>query len=440
MTEDPTSTQARLRASRPPGSRRNALAAVLSLVILMLVAWTAHALAVPSTPGTVTGNATYFDGLGAPYGGCGLPQANLDGQDFVALNVFNTPGDYSTYPRPIPASLAGNMGLFDNGLNCGRYVRVTIGDYCTGTNDGAQNQPFCRNGSWVTDAYDGAMLTMLVADSCGDSNAWCRDDPYHLDLHKDSLNRFVKNGAAVGDLYPNHWNNRQISWQFVQAPGYSGDIQIGFLQSAQVYWPAVSISHLQNGIHGVQYFSGGTWQTAKMNSDMGQSYIIGPTAAGGSQYQIRVADASDNLIDAGRIYNFSLPSSCNPSCGTPYTQVAYTTSTGPTPSPTPTVTDSPGACTASVTITNSWSGGYQAQVTVTAGSAPISSWTISFTLPAGDMIANSWNAVINLNGQALSGSNTSYNGSLSAGASTNWGMVVNGPGSTSPMAATCLAQ
>src|SRR5690349_20767872 len=103
----------------------------------------AQTLADPTAP--VTGNATYFDALGAPYGGCGLPQAQLDTQNFVALNVYNTPGDYAFYPRPIPASMADKIGLWDNGRNCGRWVQVSIGDYCTGVNDGAPGQSFCRN-------------------------------------------------------------------------------------------------------------------------------------------------------------------------------------------------------------------------------------------------------------------------------------------------------
>ncbi|MDG6106305.1 RlpA-like double-psi beta-barrel domain-containing protein [Dactylosporangium aurantiacum] len=172
----------------------------------------------PSTSGspgpggpTVTGNATHFDGLGAPYGGCGLPQAELDSQHFVALNVYNTPGDSSTYyPRPMAASLGSKIGAWDNGRNCGRWVTVTIDDYCTGLNDGAPGQPFCRGGSWIADGYNGATLTMLVADSCGDGNAWCRDDPHHLDLATGSLNAFTRNGAPVGDMYPTHWGNRRI--------------------------------------------------------------------------------------------------------------------------------------------------------------------------------------------------------------------------------------
>ncbi len=286
---------------------------------------------VASTPltltGTHTGNATWFSALGAPYGGCGVPQANLDSQNFVALNVQNTPGDYSTFlTRPIASPHVSAIGLFSNGLNCGRWVQVTIGNYCTGTNDGAINQPFCRNGSWVADKYNGATLTMLVADSCQDGNAWCRDDPNHMDLAQNALNQFVLNGQPVGNMYPNAWNNRQISWQFVAPPNYSGDIKIGFLQSANPYWSAISITHLANGIHGIEYYQNGTWINAPMDGDLGQDYIILPTTAAGSNYQIRVFDSSNQAINNGRIYNFSYPASCGSSCNGAYTAVTYTTS------------------------------------------------------------------------------------------------------------------
>jgi hypothetical protein len=45
------------------------------------------AIDVSGMPSPVTGNATWFTSLGQPYGGCGLPQANLDSQNFLALNV-----------------------------------------------------------------------------------------------------------------------------------------------------------------------------------------------------------------------------------------------------------------------------------------------------------------------------------------------------------------
>ena len=185
--------------------------APLTCILLLAYPFPAATLDTGDTPAPVTGNATWFDALGSPYGGCGLPQDELDSPHFVALNVYNTPGDYNFYPRPLTGDNLSKMGMWNNGHNCGRWIRVKVGDYCTGVNDGAPNQPFCRNGSWVADEYNGATLDMIIADSCGDSNAWCRDDPYHIDLAHASLNQFVLNGSQVGDLDSyNHYNYKMF--------------------------------------------------------------------------------------------------------------------------------------------------------------------------------------------------------------------------------------
>jgi hypothetical protein len=431
-------------------ARRRSLAIAVPAMVLALVAalilWQRPAGAL-----TVTGNATWFTSLGQPYGGCGLPQANLDSQNFVALNVFNTPGDYSNYPRPIPADQASKIGMWNNGLNCGRYVQVTISDYCTGINDGAPNQPFCRNGSFVPDAYNGATLTMIVADSCGDANAWCRDDPNHLDLAQASLNTFQLNGAPVGNMYPDHWNNRHITWQFVPAPNYTGDIKIGFLQGAQAFWPAIAISHLPNGIHGVEYLANGVWQSAQMDSDMGEAYIVGGTVAGGSQFQIRVRDASDALLNGGRVYSFSLPASCGTSCGPAYTEVPYTTSTGtsssgPSPSagPSAPVSPSPSApasppppgagCAATYRTTSSWQGGFQGEVTVTnTGTSATTGWAVTV---AGQTISQIWNATMTVSGSVVTAHNVSYNGALAPAGTTTFGYLANGAVTTPTLTCT----
>jgi hypothetical protein len=93
---------------------------VLATVAAVL-AWqlAAGAIDVSGTPSPVTGWSTWFSGLGSPYGGCGLPQADLDSQDFLALNVQNSPGVYTNLPRPIPAADAAEIGMFDNGLHRG---------------------------------------------------------------------------------------------------------------------------------------------------------------------------------------------------------------------------------------------------------------------------------------------------------------------------------
>jgi hypothetical protein len=437
---------------------------VAASLTIVLAQMPAGAINVSGTPSPVTGNATWFTGLGSPYGGCGLPQANLDSQNFLALNVQNSPGNYSDVPRPISAANAALLGMFDNGLNCDRWVQVTIGSNCNGTNDGAPNQPFCRGGSgYVADQFNGATLDMVVADSCDDGNAWCKDDPYHVDLHQASLNSFVLNGQPVGNMYPNAWNNRHVSWQFIPAPNYTGDINIGAIQGAQTFWPAIAISHLANGIHGVQYFANGSWVNATMDSDQGDDYIIGPTTGAGTagtQYEIQVTDASGNLINNGRVYNFTLPSGCTNGCSPPYTPISYTTSTGPSPSPSvspstspstspspspsPSTSPSPspsptttgaGTCSLTSTITNSWMGstpGFQLQLTVTnTGTVPLTAWTTGFSFAdSSETIANSWNATISKSGTKVTAVNASYNGSIAAGSSTTFGMVVNGANSS----------
>ena len=107
------------------------LATVAIVVTAVLVSTTRDAGSTPSQ----LGNATHFAGFGASYSGCGLPQDVLDSQNFVSLNVFDTPGDYAPHPRPLPASESHRIGRWENGRNCGRYVQVTIGNTCTGVND-----------------------------------------------------------------------------------------------------------------------------------------------------------------------------------------------------------------------------------------------------------------------------------------------------------------
>ena len=424
-------------------------AAGVAAMLLLTVQPSANAEPVVAEP--VIGSATYFDGLGEPFGGCGMPQSELETQDFVALNVYDTPGDYNFYPRPLAGADVDKIGQWNNGLNCGRWVRVTVGDFCTGVNDGAPGQAFCRNGAWTDDGYRGGVLDMLVADSCGDSNGWCRDDPYHLDLSKASLNRFVRDGATVTDMFPNHWNNRRVEWSFIPAPDYRGDIRIGFVRGAEAYWPAIAVSHLANGIHGVEYYANGAWQPARMNGDMGQSYVIGGITAGATQFQIRVRDVTDTLINDGRVYSFGLPAACGTKCSAAYTATTYTTSggstppasvppssvppssvpvsSGPPPSSVP-VSSAPPAgrgCTAVTTVTSSWQGGFQATVTVTAGAAPVAGWAATWTLPAGTSVNQAWNGALSVTGSSVTVRNASYNGSLGAGASTSFGYTATGP-------------
>jgi cellulose binding protein with CBM2 domain len=477
-----------------PSFRRSTRNAALVAVALAAISVAVTALLV-STGGaesaaSVNGNATHFAGFGTSYSGCGVPQQELDSADFVSLNVFNTPGDYSPYPRPVPPLDSQRIGRWENGRNCGRFIQVTIGNYCTGVNDGAPGKAFCREGSWITDDFNGATLTMVVADGCAEATAWCRDDPDHLGLATTSLTRFTKNGLPVGHIDPGHWNNRHVSWSYVPTPHYSGDLRLGFLRDAQPSRPVLAFSNLPNGIHGVEYQGpDGSWQQAPGNGDMGQSFIPGPTTSGGTDYRIRVRDASDALVNKGRIYRYSLPSTCFSRCADAYTKIDYTTEEAPagsseawttaqSPPPTTTSTDTgtgtgtakpdtdtaikattgaaapatttttqqqappppappkttttrppppqPG-CTATYKVIESWPGGYKIDVTVrNSGPTPITGWSTSFSVAGSQRVNNPWNAVVNQYGRQVTAVNQSYNGSLAPGATTGWGAIVSG--------------
>ena len=212
-------------------------------------------------------------------------------------------------------------------------------------------------------------------------------------------------------------------------------ISIGFLQSAQVYWPAISVSHLANGIHSVEYYQNGAWKSALMNGDMGQSYIIGGTVEAGSQFQIRVRDVNDQLINDGRVYGFTFPSSCSTNCNGAYTAVTYTTSTGPTtPAPNP---SSSSTCTASWATTGSWTGGFMANVTVTAGSTGADGWTVHWTNPAGMTITSVWDGTLTTSGSDETVTAASYNRTIAANGTRTFGIV--GAGTVSVPALTCTS-
>jgi cellulase/cellobiase CelA1 len=112
--------------------------------------------------------------------------------------------------------------------------------------------------------------------------------------------------------------------------------------------------------------------------------------------------------------------------------------TPPPTSPPPTTPPPTGnGCTATVSL-NQWTGGFVATVRVTAGSAAINGWTVAMTLPSGASITNSWNVTRSGTSGAVQFTNVSYNGSVAAGQSTEFGF--QGTGTGTGMNPTCTAR
>ncbi|KRD44225.1 beta-mannosidase [Cellulomonas sp. Root930] len=140
-----------------------------------------------------------------------------------------------------------------------------------------------------------------------------------------------------------------------------------------------------------------------------------------------------------KVYGGVQPTTPAPTTPAPTTP-APTTPAPTTPAPTTPAPTTPAptgkTCTAALVVSNTWPGGYQAAVTVKAGTAMISSWKTAFSLPAGGTVQSGWSGTYSQSGTALTVSNAAWNGLLGAGSSTTYGFVGAG---TAPSASTTVS-
>jgi hypothetical protein len=115
----------------------------------------------------------------------------------------------------------------------------------------------------------------------------------------------------------------------------------------------------------------------------------------------------------------------------------------PAPAPTPSdvalpapVAASP-ACTAVYTVVNSWPGGYQAQITVTAGALAIDGWKVSWTMADGQTIGGMWSATPTTDGRSVTAASLSWNAQLAPGASTTFGVTGSTTADSTALTASC---
>lgn len=92
------------------------------------------------------------------------------------------------------------------------------------------------------------------------------------------------------------------------------------------------------------------------------------------------------------------------------------------------VTHAASYCQVTYTITNQWSGGFGANISIqNTSSSAWSNWTLTFAFPAsGQTITQLWNGTASQSGQNVTVTNASYNGSVAAGASVNPAPGFNG--------------
>ncbi len=120
------------------------------------------------------------------------------------------------------------------------------------------------------------------------------------------------------------------------------------------------------------------------------------------------------------------------------TTTASTTTTTTRPvTTTSTTTSAAGGCTAVYRTVGSWPQGFQGEVSVQAGSAAVSNWTVTWDLASGQGLSQVWNGTGSVSGSTVTVHNAAWNGSLTPGASTTFGLI--GTGSASAPTLRCTA-
>jgi endoglucanase len=122
------------------------------------------------------------------------------------------------------------------------------------------------------------------------------------------------------------------------------------------------------------------------------------------------------------------PSSPGPSSPGP-------SSPGPS-SPGPSTPAPTGACSATVRVVNSWSNGFQGEVSVTnTGTSATRGWSVTLAAGNGARISNVWSGV--RSGDVVS--NAAHNGALAPAASTTFGFIGEGSSTGAVTVAGCSA-
>jgi endoglucanase len=92
--------------------------------------------------------------------------------------------------------------------------------------------------------------------------------------------------------------------------------------------------------------------------------------------------------------------------------------------PPPTGSSAPVSCEAVYSLTNSWPGGFQAQVVLTnTGTSAISPWTLTWTFPGDEQISSMWTASYTQSGEKVTATNESYNATIAPSASVTVGFT-----------------
>ncbi len=214
-------------------------------------------------------------------------------------------------------------------------------------------------------------------------------------------------GGAADGAY-GLWHSTDGGASFTRLSGVEQADTIGFGKAAPgASYQTLYTSAKIGGVRGIfrSTDEGATW--TRINDDAHQWGWTGAAITGDPRVYGRVYVATNGR---GVVYGD--------------TADGGTTDPGPGPGPTPT-----GGCTVTYTVTDQWSGGFQAEVRLSnTGSAAWSGWSLGWSFTDGQRITQAWNAEHTQSGAAVTAKNVGWNGNVAAGSSVSFGFTGNWSG------------
>ncbi|WP_265521936.1 cellulase family glycosylhydrolase [Oerskovia flava] len=96
-------------------------------------------------------------------------------------------------------------------------------------------------------------------------------------------------------------------------------------------------------------------------------------------------------------------------------------------------------CSAELEIQYVWPGGYQGQVRVQVGDAPVSAWSTSWKVPGGSELVQTWHGALEVDRGVATVVSESWNGSVPANGTVDYGFTSRGEAPASPPVVSCAA-
>ncbi|WP_333751642.1 cellulose-binding domain-containing protein, partial [Streptomyces sp. IBSBF 2394] len=217
-------------------------------------------------------------------------------------------------------------------------------------------------------------------------------------------------GGAADGAY-GLWHSTDGGETFTKLPGVDAADTVGFGKAAPgTSYQTLFTSAEIGGVRGIfrSTDEGATW--TRVNDDAHQWGWTGAAITGDPRVYGRVYVATNGR---GVIYGD--------------TSDGGGTDPGPGPDPTPT-----GACEVSYTVTNQWSGGFQADVRLTnTGTSAWNGWTLGWSFPGDQQVTQMWNAEHTRTGSTVTAKNVGWNSGVAPGASVSFGFTGTQSGTNS---------